>query len=100
MTGSSNWYEHNGFEYRLFPAKTGKPESLIIHLHGVNNKAEIDPQYLSFLQSKIPGADIIALQAPIKIVKSERFPEPKGYSWFPFGESIATQVGNWFNHIF
>jgi len=90
----------NGFNYTLFPAKTEKPESLIVYLHGANDNAEIPTNYLRALQEKIPGADVIALQAPIKVIKSPRFPNPVGYNWFSFGGSILSQIETWVTHIF
>jgi predicted esterase len=100
MAGTSKWQDYNGFNYRLFPAKTEKPTSLIVYLHGVNGNAELPANYLRTLQEKIPGAEVIALQAPIKVIKSPRFEKPEGYSWFPFGGSILSQIETWFTHLF
>jgi len=100
MTRPSNWHDDDGFKYRLFPAKTEKPECLIVYLHCLEGEAELPPNYLRELREKIPGADVIALQAPIKVIKSPRFPNPKGYMWFPFGGSILSQVETWFTHLF
>jgi predicted esterase len=100
MTRPSSWREDDGFKYRLFPAKTEKPTSLIVYLHCLEGDTDLSYRYLHFLQSKIPGADVIAVQAPIKVIKSPRFPNPKGYMWFPFGGSILSQVETWLTHIF
>lgn len=100
MATTSTWHEENGFKYQLFTAKTAKPDCLVIYLHGLDNVAEIPPSYVSAVHAKIPGADIIALQAPIKIRKSLAYPDPKGYSWFPLGMSIKSEARTWFNHIF
>lgn len=91
----------DGFNYRLFPSKTGKPGSLIVYLHGANGDTQqLTPAFLKELQDKIPGADVIAVEAPIKVIKSKRFPDPKGYIWFPYGGTIISQLETWFTHIF
>ena len=100
MAVPSTWHEEDGFQYRLFSAKTEKPTSLILYLHGLDGNAEISDAFIDHLHQKIPGADVIALQAPIKIRQSNTFREPKGYSWFPFTMSIKSEVKTWFNHIF
>ena len=67
MTASSNWHKEGGFEYALFPAKTEKPESLIIYMHGIGSNAEHFDAHAQSIQDKIPGAEVIALQAPIEL---------------------------------
>jgi len=99
MTKPSNWHEDNGFKYRLFPAKTEKPDCVIVYLHCLDGNAEIPYRYLRALQDKIPGADVIVPQAPIKTQKSPFVADGKGYSWFPLGGEIATQIKTWIAHI-
>jgi predicted esterase len=101
MTSPNMQTSDDGFNYRLFPATTGKPSSLIVYLHGANGDTEqLTPEFLRELQNKIPGADVIAIQAPIKVIKSKRFPDPVGYIWFPYGGSLTSQLETWYTHIF
>lgn len=100
MAVPSSWHEEDGFSYRLFPAKTEKPDCLIFYLHGLNNVPELPDSYIQEIHAQIPGADVIALQAPIKIRKSNSFPDPKGYSWFPLAMSVKSEVKHWLSHIF
>jgi predicted esterase len=100
MTTPANWHQENGFDYALYPAKTEKPESLIICLHGFGSIARISDNYLKAVQDKIPGADIINLQAPLEI-RHAQIPEgQKGYTWFPLGGAIMPQVKMVLSQVF
>jgi predicted esterase len=101
MTQPSDWHEEDGFKFRLFPAKTAKAESVVIYMHGVGSSPDdIADEYIKRLQQKVPGADVIALQAPIKIRKSTAYPDPHGYSWFPLIMSLKSETKMWLTHIF
>jgi phospholipase/carboxylesterase len=103
MSTPSTWHNENGFEYRLFPAKTGKPDSLVIYMHGHGSDPYISDEFLSSIHKKIPGADVIALQAPLKITKSLIPGVTRGYGWVPLLEasiSIQMQVKTWLTHVF
>ncbi len=96
----SNWHNENGFEYALYPAKNTTADSLIIYMHGVGSNAKIDASYLRSMRDKIPGADIILLQAPIEIKSTSVPSDEKGYSWVPFGGPLKPQVQAWLSHVF
>jgi len=100
MTDVSPWHEDHGFKYQLFPAKTGKAKSVVIYMHGVDDYAHLPDDQLKYLQDKVPDADVILLQAPMPVEKSSIYPEPKGYTWFPYGGSVVKQVKAWVAHIF
>jgi len=95
---SRSLHKENGFNFALFPAKTEKPQHLIIYLHGLGSNVDINEGFLNAMQEKIPGADIISLQAPIRLrLLSFLNDNPdKGYSWFHLGQSVRSHL---FNHL-
>ncbi|MBI1215397.1 MAG: hypothetical protein GC185_06235 [Alphaproteobacteria bacterium] len=100
MTRPANWNTKDGFDYALFPAKTEKPDSLVIYMHGIGDNAENFESGARVIQEKIPGAAVIALQAPIEIKHPDLPPGQKGYSWFPYGGPVMPQVKTWLSHVF
>lgn len=100
MAAPSTWHKENGFEFRLFPAKTAKPECLIIYLHGIGSRAEIPDDYINAVHAKIPGADVIALQAPNKVKHALLFKIQDGYSWLPDGGPVKLQAQAVLSHVF
>jgi len=95
-----NWQKENGFEFDLFPAKSEKPTSLVIYMHGVGDNARGFAHYAAAIQDKIPGADVIALQAPIRFEDPDIPAGEEGYTWFPYGGKVMPQVKTWLAHIF
>lgn len=100
MDASASWQKENGFEFALFPARTEKPQSLVIYMHGVGDNARNFDHYAAALQEKIPGADVISLQAPIKFEHPDLPKGQEGYTWFPYGGKVLPQVKTWLMHIF
>ncbi len=101
MAIASTWHNENGFEYALFPAPSGKPESLIIFMHGLGSDTYISDECIRAIRKKIPSADVIALQGPIKIKKSYIPNVTRGYSWFHlFDGSVAAKAKTWLSHVF
>jgi len=94
------WKKENGFEFALFPAKTEKRTSLIIYLHGVGDNARGFEDHAAALQEKVPGADVIALQAPTKFEHPDLPAGQEGFTWFPYGGKVMPQVKTWLAHIF
>ena len=98
---TNNWQNENGFEFAFYPAKTGKAESLILILHGYGGNAKGWQQSAAQLQEKIPGADVIALQGPIKVIHPDLPPGKEGFMWFQYnGGPFLKQAKLWLTHIF
>ena len=95
-----NWHKDGGFEYALFPAKTEKPEGLIIYMHGIGDNAQNFEPVAEMIQQKMPGATVIALQGPIEYQDPEIPPGQKGYAWFPFGGPVLPQAKTLLSHVF
>ncbi len=95
-----NWRTENGFDFAFFAPETEKPTSLVIYLHGIGDNAAGFERGAAIIQSKTPGAAVIALQAPIEIFDHEIPAGQRGFSWFPFGGPILPQVKQWISHIF
>jgi phospholipase/carboxylesterase len=101
MADENNWHKEDGFEFALYPAKTEKPESLVIILHGFGGNARGWQRAAQDMQNDIPGADVIALQAPLKLVHPDLPPDQDGYMWFPYnGGTFLSQTKLWLTHIF
>jgi len=101
INDSASWHDENGFKYLLYPAKTKKPEHLIIYLHGLDSNAEGEKDFLHSMREKIPGADIISLQAPFKInvMIPGLLENPLGYSWFHLKGLKETVLSHIFNRL-
>ena len=90
------WHNENGFKYALFPAKMEKPQQLVIYLHGFGSNAEINENFVQSMHDKLPGADIISLQAPIRMTLLAFLNDnpDRGYSWLHFGQSVRSHLFN------
>jgi len=86
----------NGFNYALFPAKTAKPKQLVIYLHGLGSNVDINDGFLDAMHAKLPDADIISLQAPIRLRLLAFLNDNarEGYSWLHLGETLRSQMFN------
>ncbi len=99
--GSSSWNKNKGFEYALFSAPSGKAECLVIFMHGVGHNAKNFDEAAYEIQRRIPGADVISLQAPTEFeVPPEFSTGEKGYTWFPYEGPLTPQAKAWLTHIF
>lgn len=95
-----NWHKDGGFEYALFPQKTGKAEGLVIYMHGIGDNADNFAYVADMIQKKMPGAAVISLQGPIEIKDPQIPVGQKGYAWFPFGGPIPPMAKTLLSHIF
>lgn len=86
----------NGFNYALYPAKTARPEKVIVYLHGLGSNVDINDNFVNAIHAKIPGADIVSVQAPIRMRMLAFLNDNarEGYCWLHLGESIRTQIFN------
>jgi phospholipase/carboxylesterase len=101
VSDTSHWHRENGFEFSLYPAKTEKAENLIILLHGFGGNGKGWQRAAEEMQADIPGADIIALQAPLKLIHPDLSPDQDGFMWFPYnGGPFLKQAKLWLTHIF
>lgn len=95
-----NWHKEDGFEFALFPAKTGKAEHLIVILHGIGGNGKEWEKAAAQLQAKVPNADIIAVQAPLPYSNKNLPDGHEGYAWFQYGGAPHKQAKAWFSHVF
>ncbi len=100
MTLPANWHKENGFEFALFPAKTGKAEHLIVILHGIGGNGKEWEKAAAQLQAKVPNADIIAVQAPLPYANKNLPKDHEGYAWFNYGGAPHKQARAWLSHVF
>jgi len=100
MATPDNWRREHGFDFAHFPAKTPKPQGLVICLHGIGDNAENFDGPARLIQERMPGAAVIALQAPLPY-KHPKVPEHrKGYAWFPYGRGLRKKAELWFSQMF
>jgi phospholipase/carboxylesterase len=88
----SNPRHDNGFDFWLYPTKLKKPDSLIVILHGHGSNAAIYESAAELLQRSVPGADVIALQAPV--------PFGQGFTWFDYEGLKHGNKKVWLSQIF
>src|SRR5580700_10411495 len=93
-------HRQNGFEFALFPAKTDKASSLVIYLHGMGGNAEDFKELADMFHDTLPRADIIALQAPVRIYHPDIPPEVRSYTWFPYNGYGGSIAGVVLSHLF
>jgi len=86
----------NGFNFALYAAKTDKPKHVIVYLHGLGSNVDINDGFIAAMHAKIPDADIISVQAPIRmrILSFLNDNAGKGYSWLHLGETLFSQTFN------
>jgi predicted esterase len=86
----------NGFNFALYAAKTDKPKHVIVYLHGLGSNVDINDGFIEAMHAKIPDADIISVQAPIRmrILSFLNDNAREGYSWLHLGETLRSQIFN------
>jgi phospholipase/carboxylesterase len=101
MVKPSNWHKEDGFEFALFPAKSGKAKNLVLVLHGHGSNTANWAEHAKQMHDEMPDADILTLQGPIRMPKG-----PDGvqnYTWTAYEGPILKQAAQSlklvFNHL-
>ena len=101
MTTPSNWHNEDGFEFALFPAKSGTAKQLVVVLHGHGSNTANWEAHAKQMQREMPDADIITVQGPVKLpIGTDGV---QGYSWTAYQGSsvkiIKETLTMIFNHL-
>ncbi|TAL40003.1 MAG: hypothetical protein EPN97_01425 [Alphaproteobacteria bacterium] len=86
MKKPPNWHNEDGFEFALYPAKSGKAKSLVIVLHGHGSNTQNWDVHARQLQDEMPDCDIINLQGPRRLPDNPDGSE--GYTWTAYQGSV------------
>ena len=66
---------------RMAPARGGKPDSLVVFLHGYGSNGADLIEFASFWARDLPGTAFVSPNAPEPVPQA-----PGGYQWFPITE--------------
>ena len=100
----------NGFDFMEFPAASGKPDALVIFLHGYGNHPEMFKDLPANIQKEWPNADVLLVRGPVGIKASQGHKDEYGvghvddlYSWYKSakdaGQGLELALSHLFNRV-
>lgn len=96
-----------GFYYLEFPAKTEKPDALVVILHGHNNHPNMFDKLPEKIQKENPGAVVLIVQAPYGLNAPQENKDRKGvpdvddlYTWHKLEKKVSSHLGLVIGHTF
>lgn len=100
----------NGFDFLEFPCPSGKPDALVIFLHGYGNHPEMFKDFPAELQKQWPNADVLLVKGPEPLHATAQHKKDFGvphvddlYSWYESihdaGEGLQLALSHLFNKV-
>lgn len=97
----------NGFHFIEFPAASGKPDALVVILHGHNNHPDMFTMLPAEVQRQHPNADVLIVRAPIPVNATPENKASKGvpnvddlYTWHKLEKRARPHVNLALAHLF
>lgn len=97
----------DGFEFREFPCASGKPDALVIFLHGHGNHPDMFERLPPEIQKRYPNADILMVKGPVPVAASQQHKKDLGvahvddlYTWYKNGNKPADTLDLAISHLF
>jgi predicted esterase len=97
----------NGFDFLEFPCASGKPDALIIFLHGYSNHPEMFTDIPARIQKEWPNADVLIVRGPEPIHASAERKANLGvpdvddlYTWYKVEDSAQKNLEVALKHFF
>lgn len=99
--------KEDGFHFLEFPCKSGKPDALIIFLHGYSNHPEMFTELPKRLQAEWPNADVLLVRGPEPLHASQQRKDDVGvpdvddlYTWYKTSSKAKDNLGLALSHLF
>lgn len=100
----------NGFDFLEFPCASGKPDALVIFLHGYCNHPEMFRDFPAELQKQYPNADVLLVKGPVPLNADPKYKKDFGvphvddlYSWYESvhdaGDGLQLALSHLFNKV-
>ncbi len=99
----------DGFKFNEYPCASGKPEALVIFLHGYGNHPDMFKDLPAEIQKAYPNADILVVQGPVGLNASQEHKDRCGtpdvddlYTWYKGGkleETFEIAISHLFNRV-
>ncbi|MBI1215527.1 MAG: hypothetical protein GC185_06890 [Alphaproteobacteria bacterium] len=100
----------DGFHFLEYPCKSGKPETLIVLLHGYGNHPEMFKELPEGFQKEFPNADVLIVRGPEPVGASAEHKKDLGvpgvddlYSWYKVqndaGKNLELALSHLFNRV-
>ena len=100
----------DGFNFLEFPCKSGKPDTLIVFLHGYSNHPEMFAELAPRFQKEWPNADVLMVRGPEALHVSQERKDSVGasgvddlYTWYKASnkanENLQLALSHFFNQV-
>ncbi|MDE1153217.1 MAG: dienelactone hydrolase family protein [Micavibrio sp.] len=100
----------DGFHFLEYPAASGKPDALVIFLHGYGNHPEMFKDFPAHIQEAYPNADVLLVRGPVPLNASQAHKDEFGvghvddlYSWYKTskkaGDGLELALSHLFNRV-
>ena len=102
--------KEDGFHFLEFPCKSGKPDTLIVFLHGYSNHPDMFTELPPRFQELWPNADVLLVRGPEALHASQERKDGVGvphvddlYTWYKVNnkakENLQLALSHFFNQV-
>lgn len=111
ITGGSNQKAamkfEDGFHFNEYPCASGKPDALIILLHGYGNHPDMFKELPPAIQKEWPNADVLVVRGPVGVGADKQRLAEHGvpdaedlYTWYKTEKNPEKQIELALKHLF
>lgn len=97
----------DGFHFNEYPCASGKPDALVVFLHGYGNHPDMFKDLPPEIQKRYPNADILVVRGPVPLNASQQHKDRCGtpdvddlYTWYKSTKSPEETFDIAISHLF